>query len=159
MLPLAITFYSVVLFVHIAAVVVAFGVVFTYPIVAALIRRHPQHAPFAHRLQADIGKKVISPGLLVILLAGAYLASKAHAWGEFWVIFPLLSLLVLGALGGAYFGPREEKASELAERDLAAGGGPSGEYVAHTKQLFAVQMASASLVLLVIFVMVTKPFA
>jgi uncharacterized membrane protein len=156
---LAITFYSVVLFVHIGAVVVAFGVVFTYPMVAALVRRHPQHAPFAHRLQAEIGKKIISPGLLVILLAGGYLASKAHAWGEFWVIFPLISLFVIGALGGAYFGPREVKAGELAERDLAAGGGLSEEYVAHTKQLFAVQMASAVLVLLVIFVMTAKPFA
>ena len=55
--------------------------------------------------------------LLVILLAGIYLAGKLHVLAEFWVIFPLVSVFVIGAMGGAVLGPLENRAAELAARD------------------------------------------
>ena len=56
MLPLAITFYDVVLTVHILAVVVAFGVVFAYPVIDAQVRRAgPGDLAALHRLHVALG--------------------------------------------------------------------------------------------------------
>jgi hypothetical protein len=66
-----ISFYNVVLFVHIAAVVLAFGVTFSFPIVMSVDRRsHARHMGFYHRMQALIGGRLIGPlGGLVLLPA------------------------------------------------------------------------------------------
>jgi hypothetical protein len=50
-----ISFYNVVLFVHIAAVVLAFGVTFSFPIVLGVARKsYERHMGFYHRVQALI---------------------------------------------------------------------------------------------------------
>ena len=144
--------------------VIGFGAVFSYPVLSLMARRDPAHEPTLRRAQATLGARVISPMLLVILLAGIYLASKLHVWGEFWVIFPLVSVFVIGAMGGAVLGPLENRAAELAARD-AAGAAPgqpvtmSDEQRAVVARLEPLQAVAATLVLLVIFVMTTKPFA
>src|SRR6202044_3671949 len=58
----AITFYTFVLAVHIAAIVIAFGVTFAYPVMYAVgIRAEPRSMPGLHRIQDSVGKFVISP--------------------------------------------------------------------------------------------------
>jgi hypothetical protein len=148
---LAVTTYSVVLWVHIVAVLVAFGGVFTYPVWFGLIQRwQPAERAHFHRAQATLGKFVISPFLLLIILAGAYLASDRDYWSEVWVTVPLVIAIVLGGLGGAYFGPREDKLAGLAE----AGGGV--EYDRLFVQVRNVSYAAMLLVLVAAFFMVTK---
>jgi hypothetical protein len=147
----AILFYDVVLWVHIVAVLIAFGGVFTYPVwFGALQRWQPAERAQFHRVQATIGKFVISPFLLLIILAGAYLASDRDYWSEVWVTVPLVIAILIGALGGVYFGPREEKLAELA----AAGGG--AEYDRLFVQVRNVSYGSMFLVLVAAFFMVTK---
>ena len=66
-----ITFYSFVLFVHIAAVVLAFGVTFSFPIVMSVARKgYERHMGFFHRMQAVIGSRLIGPLGGLVLLAG-----------------------------------------------------------------------------------------
>ena len=81
------------------------------------------------------------PFLGLALLAGIYLASKLHAWSDFYVQWGLGVIIVLGALGGAFFAPRERKLAELAERDVAAAGDGevtfSEEYQALRRQVVA----------------------
>ena len=56
-----ISFYNVVLFIHITAVVLAFGVTFAYPVVFAAARQsHRRHLPFFHRMQHVIGQRLIA---------------------------------------------------------------------------------------------------
>ena len=150
MIP-AILFYDVVLWVHIVAVVVGLGVVFSYPVWFHAIRSWdmPERANF-HRAQGAIGRFVISPGLLVIILAGAYLASDRDYWSKVWVTVPLVIAIVIGGLGGAYFAPRETRLAELA----AAGGGP--EYDRLFVQVRNVGYVSMLLILVAAFFMVTK---
>jgi uncharacterized membrane protein len=157
---LAITFYNVVLAVHIMAVVTAFGVTFAYPIFVPWLRRtHPTAMPAIHDSRDRIGKLLISPGMAVILLAGIYLASKADAWSESWVSVPLVILVLIGAMGGMFFSPNERKLGELARRDLAEGGTLSAEYDALFTRVAAVGLANIGLVLAAIFFMVAKPGA
>ena len=161
-----ISFYNVVLFIHITAVVLAFGVTFTYPLVFAAARRsHRRHLPFFHRIQHVIGQRMIAPMGGVILLAGLYLAIKGpYEFGDPWIGITLLILIVLLAAGGAYFSPREHRLADLAERDVAAsqGDGPvefGAEYEGLYRQVHTVALIGNALVLLAIFLMVTKPGA
>jgi uncharacterized membrane protein len=153
------TFYGVVLSVHIMAVVVAFGFSFAYPVFKPWARtKHPESMPVIHDMSERLGKVVMSPAMVVVLLCGVYLASDAHVWNEVWVSVPLLILLIIGGLGGAYFAPRERKLAELARRDLGAGGGTlSTEYDDLFQQVAIAAYANCALVLIAIFFMAAKP--
>jgi hypothetical protein len=162
-IPLAVTFYTVVLAVHIAAIVVAFGVTFAYPVMYVVALRGEQRAlPALHRIQDFIGKRVISPGMVVVLAAGIYLASKLDSWSAFYVQWGFGAIIVLGGLGGAFFAPRERRLAKLAERDIAAaapGAGDitfSAEYKALRQQVMTVGLFANALVLLTIFFMTSQ---
>lgn len=157
----AVTLYSVVLALHIAAVVVGFGVTFAYPIIFAVVEKADKRAlPALLRAEKAIGQRLISPALLVILIAGIYLASKLHAWSSFYVQWGLGAAIVLGAMGGLFFGPTEGRMIELAERDVAAAGDGevvlSPEYLAQSKRLAAGGAFGSLLVLVTIYFMATQ---
>jgi len=158
----AVTFYSFVLAVHIAAIVIAFGVTFAYPVMYAVgIRSEARSMPGIHRIQDAVGKRVISPFMGLALLAGIYLASKLEVWSDFYVQWGFGAIIVLGALGGAYFAPRERRLAELAERDVtkAAPGAAvefSTEYKSLRQQVFRVNLFGNLLILTTIYFMVTQ---
>jgi hypothetical protein len=157
----AVTFYTFVLALHIAAIVIAFGVTFAYPVMYAVgVRAEPRSMPGLHRIQDQVGKRVISPFMGLALLAGIYLASKLSVWSAFYVQWGLGAIIVLGALGGAFFAPRERRLAELAERDVAASGDGEvvfgEEYKALRKQLFTVNLLANVMVLLTIYFMTAQ---
>lgn len=152
---LAVLFYDVVLAVHVAAIVLAFGVTFAYPILFPFLgRNHPQALGPMHDAQERIGKFLITPGAVLALITGIYLASDRDLFGEVWVQVPMGILIVLLGLGGAYFAPQERRAAELAR---SAPGSP--EYLAIAQQIAKVGALAAVLVLVAIFFMVAKPGA
>ena len=158
MLVTAVAFWQVALAIHIAAVVVAFGVTFAYPIIDALGgRMDPRAMPWFYRLRDQLGKRLISPGLAVVLVAGIYLASKLHQWSAFYVSWGLAVAIVIGALGGVVLGPTERKLAQLAERDItAAGDGEvewSAEFEALRRRLTVVSGTLSLLVLVTIYLM------
>jgi hypothetical protein len=163
---LAFSFYTFALAVHIAAIVIAFGITFSYPVMYAVgIRAEPRSMPGLHRIQDAVGKRVISPFMGLALLAGIYLASKLHVWSDFYVQWGFGAIIVLGALGGAFFAPRERRLSELAERDIAAADQSSPgtrevvfspEYKDLRRQLFRVNVGANVLVLLTIYFMTAQ---
>src|SRR3954453_12160919 len=159
----AIFFYDVVLALHIAAIVMAFGVTFAYPVVDTYVtREQPRFLPVLHGAQERVGRLVIAPAGTVALLAGFYLASDRDYMGKIWVIIPLIILIALLALGGAFFGPSEKRAAELSTRDVAAAG-PDGavtlspEYHSVASRIAKVGLAANVLVLVAIFFMAAKP--
>ena len=157
----AVMFWQFVLAVHIAAIVIAFGVTFAYPVMYAVgIKREPRSMPGFHRIQDTVGKTVITPFLALALLAGIYLAGHLHQWSYFYVQWGLAAIIVLGGLGGAFFAPQERKLAELADRDVAAAGDGevawSAEYTALRKRVEVVGYASAGLVLLTIYFMTVQ---
>lgn len=159
---LAITFYDFVVAVHVIGVVVAFGITFAYPVLLRWVKaQHPHAMPALHAAQDVLGKRVITPAMVVVLVAGVYLASDLDLWDRPWVGAPMAILIVLFGLGGAFFAPNERKLAELAQRDVAASSGPSvsfsAEYETLYARVFAVGMAAAGLVAIAVFLMVTKP--
>ncbi len=156
----AVAFFEVVLAVHIMAVVVAFGVTFAYPIMFSVgARADPRSLPVLHRIEYSIERRLINPGLLVVLVAGIYLASKLHVWSAFYVQWGLAAVVVIGAVTGAVMIPTAKRAEVLAARDLAAEGGDavslSEEYRALTRRLATVGSLLSLLVLVTIYFMAT----
>lgn len=152
-MPAAVTLYDSVLALHIAAVVVAFGATFTAPLTFRLAARDPRGLPLAWRIQHTIDTRVVGPGMVVVLLAGAYLATDGDSWSEPWVSFALVAILVIGGVVGAVLIPRERRALELAEH------GPSPELAALERQVLRIGEGLAVLILVTIYVMTAKPFS
>ncbi len=119
----AVAFYEVVLALHIIAVVFAFGATFAYPVLIGTITRADTRAvPALYRALHAISQRVIMPGVAAIVVFGIYLASHLHLWSSFFVQWGLAVSIVIGAVEGAYLGPREKRLIEVADQDLAAAG-------------------------------------
>jgi uncharacterized membrane protein len=160
MLVPAILFYDVVLFVHILAVVLAFGVVFTYPLLEAYMRRtSPADLVVLHRFQVFLSRRLITPSMVVVLAAGLYLALDRYSLGDPWISATFTILIVLFGLVGAVVAPTERRCAELAERDRESGGGPSEAYDAEARKLAIFGGLAALLVVVAIFLMTAKPGA
>lgn len=153
---LAITFYDVVLTVHILAVVVAFGVVFAYPVIDAHMRGSGSgNLATLHRLHVALGRRVVTPAMVVVLLAGLYLALDRWSLGDPWISATFAILFVLFGLQGAVLGPTDERLAELAERDDAS----SSEYDSQLRKANLFGGLALLLVVVAIFLMVAKPGA
>jgi uncharacterized membrane protein len=161
-LPIAVSFYDIVLAVHIMAVVVAFGVTFAYPIIFAVgARTDPRSLPVLHKISYTVERLLVNPGLLLVLIAGIYLASQGHHWSEFFVQWGLGVVVVIGAVVGVVLIPASKRAQELAERDIATSGEGSiemsAEYQAVVRRISTVGTLLSVLVLLTILFMAIKP--
>lgn len=160
----AVTFYDVIVWVHICAVVVGFGGTFAYGIIIATARRsHPRSLP---GVLAGIGANdriLVSGGAAVILVTGIYLAADSDAFSEFFVAWGFVAIIALGALGGMWFAPNERRALEAAERDVERAGdgdvtwGP--EFEKANANLARMGPVAGIIIVLTIYVMTTKPFA
>ena len=159
-LPVATSFYAVIVAVHVMAVVIAFGVTFAYPVIFAVgARTDPRALPLLHRIEYTIERWLINPGLLLVVVAGIYLASDRHLWSEFFVQWGLGASVVIGALSGAVMIPSSKRA-ELLAREAAAGPGPvamGDDYRALARRLTVVGALLSLLVLVTILFMVIKP--
>lgn len=159
----AVSAYEIVLGVHVAAVVAAFGVTFAYPILFAVgARADPRSLPVLHRIEYSIERRLVNPVLVIVLGAGIFLASDGHHWSEFFVQWGLAVIIVLGGLIGGVMIPASKRAEELARRDIdAAGAGGkiqmSADYLAVVRRLNRVGTLMALLVLATIFIMVIQP--
>ena len=156
--PGAVTAYSVVLALHIIAVLAAFGLPLAYPLLMPYVRRrHPAAMPGLHDVQHRLNVRLTGPGTVLILVLGVYLASRGHHWGALWVDVPLACLLAIGALGGAVVVPASRRMAELARADVATGGGWSEAYEREYRRYLAVEVLLGALVLIAVFFMAAKP--
>ena len=148
----AVAFYEVVLALHILAVVFAFGATFAYPVLLGTITKADTRAlPALYRALHAISQRVIMPGVALIVIFGIYLASHLHLWNTFFVQWGLGVSIVIGAVEGAYLGPREKRLIEVADQDLAAAGdGPVTPGAEHDMLVRRIGLVGALMDLLVI---------
>lgn len=163
MVTAAVAFYDVILWVHITAVVLAFGPTFAYPVFGAVAERTDPRALVAVGRGILAWDRIASVMLVVILAAGIYLvADGPWSFSDFYVSWGFLAVIVIGGLVGGYFTPKTKKMIELVERDVAASGsGPvklSAEYSALNAQVAKVGTFAGLLVIVTIYIMTAKPF-
>jgi uncharacterized membrane protein len=160
MLIRAVTFYDVVLTIHILAVVVAFGVVFAYPVIDAYFRRAaPASLAALHEVHIQLARRVITPAMTIVLLAGLYLATDRWSLGDPWISATFAILIVLFGLMGAVLTPADKRLAQLAERDASTGGGPSADYERERRRADLFGSLALLLVVVAIFLMAAKPGA
>lgn len=161
--PGKLSFYNLVVFVHIATALVGFGAIFAYPVFYRIgMGREPRGLPLFHRVQQFVGARMITGALAVLLLTGIYLvAAGVYDFSDAFVGVGILIVLVLGALAGLYFSRKERRLEELAERDIAAAGAGqvtlSREYVELARQVELMTFVGSGLVLIAVLFMVFKP--
>ena len=158
MLVIGVVLWELVLALHILAVVVAFGATFAYPVIFAVAAKEPRSLPTVYRVIHAISRRVISPGLVLVVVCGIYLASKLHLWSSFFVQWGLAVAIVIGAVEGMFMGPREKRLIAVAEGDVAGAGAgeieQSAEHRALARSVGAVGALLDLLVVLTIYFMV-----
>jgi hypothetical protein len=155
----AVAFYEVITALHVLAVVFAFGATLAYPVlIGTVARADPRALPALYRALHAISRRVIMPGVAAIVVFGIYLASELHDWHAFFVQWGLGVAIVIGAIEGAYLGPREQQLIDVADRDVAAAGEGevsfSSEHDSLVRQVGGVGALMDLLVVITIFFMV-----
>lgn len=161
MVVTAVQFYDVVTFLHIVAVVLAFGPTFAYGVFSAIAEREGGAAvPTVGRAILTWDRTAGTIGMTIILLSGIYLASDGpYDFGSFFVSWGFVAILILFGLSHGFFIPRTRRMIELSERDMGAPGAKlSDEYSAVSQQVAKVGTIAGLLVILTIYVMTAKPF-
>jgi len=150
--------YYVIKAIHVMSVLATFGIAFVYPIAFAIAHRHdPRSLPALHRIEYTVERKLIVPGLLVVVLTGVDITAIARHWGQFFVQWGLAAALAIGVTVTAFMIPAAERAAALAQRDVAASAegtvNLSEEYRALARRLLIVGMSLSALVLVTILFM------
>jgi hypothetical protein len=160
--PLAdITLYNLSVFVHVTAVVVGLGATFAESLLFPVAMRvGARHLPYVHRIQLAINQRLASPALGIVLLTGIYQTIDGDwGFGSFWISATFAIVIAIGALNGAYFIPTDRRLAAMAERELDGGGRLSDEYQSAARREGMIGALTGILVILAIFLMVTKPGA
>jgi uncharacterized membrane protein len=153
-----ITDYSVGLFIHILAVVLAFGPTFGYGILFSVLPQYPRATPGLLAGIQRIDRYLVDPGMIVLLLAGIYLMAEGPYDGsEAFIAVGFIAIIALFGLQHGFFRPQTAKAKEIAERDLQAGDTLSDEFEEISRRLGTVGPIAGLIVVVTIFFMVVKP--
>lgn len=150
--------FHIALAIHVATIITTFGVIFARPLVFAVAGRGDPHVlPVLHRIEYTVDRWVVTPGVLVVILSGSYLAQKGGHWNAFYVWWGLSVAVLMGAALGTVMIPTARRAEEIARRDLrgadGGGGGLSVEYRALTRRLAVVGAVLGLLVLITMLFM------
>lgn len=153
-----ITGYSVGLFIHILAVVLAFGPTFAYGLIFSVMPKYPRSAPAFFEAIRKVDTYLVNPGMIVVLIAGIYLMSDGNWDGsEAFIAVGFVAIIALFGLQHAFFRPQGRKARELAERDLKNGDSFSEEFEEISHRLSTVGPIAGLIVIVTIFFMTVKP--
>ena len=157
-------FYDVVVWLHVSSVVVAFGATFAFGIYMTLAARKYQRAiPAMLEATTMINRSLVTLGGLLILITGIYLVADRWDFGEFFVAWGILAIIVLLGLVHGFFIPNDQRSLRAAKRDIDAAG-PTGEvefsdeFAAHSGRSARMGPIAGLIIILTIYVMVAKPF-
>jgi uncharacterized membrane protein len=153
--------YKLALFLHIVAVVLAFGPTFGYAFFFSVVPRYPRASPAILEGIQKVDRYLVNPGMIVLLLAGIYmLIASDSAWSgsDAFITVGFIAIIVLFGLQHAFFQPKVRELKEMAERDLERGDELSPEFEAIGDQVGKVGTLAGLIVVVTIFFMAYKPF-
>jgi uncharacterized membrane protein len=153
--------YKIALFLHILAVVLAFGPTFGYAFFFSVAPQYPRATPAILAGVQKVDRYLVNPGMVVLLLAGIGLLSASDGvWdgGDAFVIVGFIAIIALFGLQHGFFQPKVREAKALAERDLEAADTLSPEFEALGQRIGQVGTLAGVIVVVTIFFMAYKPF-
>jgi uncharacterized membrane protein len=156
------------LFLHVMGAIVAFGPTFSFPLIGSMSGKEPQHGNFALRAQERISDRIILPLAIFQIITGVGLLWRLD-WTPLTKAWLLVALaLYAWALAQSLFilRPTVHKLVEatsapppLPPVGAAPPSGPPPHVAAMIRRARTVGMVNAVLIVTIVFLMVTKPFA
>lgn len=153
--------YRIGLFLHILAVVLAFGPTFGYAFLFSVAPQFPRAVPGILAGIQRIDRYLVNPGMVILLLAGVYLLTAGDGvWsgGDAFIIVGWIAILGLFGLQHGFFQPQVRKLKAIAERDLQTGEELSPEFEAIGQRVGQAGSLAGLIVVITVFFMTYKPF-
>ena len=159
--------FLILLFLHVGGAIVAFGPTFTFPILGPMAGRERQHGNFALRFQHRVATRLIVPLAIFQGVTGLLLIWKVgyNIFATGWLLAGITLYLVLLGMNIGVGLPTVNRLIALTSAPpptQPAGApppsGPPPEVAALVRRGRLLGMLSAAIILVIVFLMVTKPF-
>ncbi|MFY9489055.1 MAG: DUF2269 family protein [Solirubrobacterales bacterium] len=157
-MSLALTFYSVVVGLHVVAAVSFLGAAGAFSVIGPMMRDNPQHAPFGLRVMKRVYEVAILPGAAIILATGIYQTIEG-GWDEAAWLGVSAGLFVVQLFTGlAVVYPAIKTAIAELDKKGDTPGPPSETFMNSVKKLRTLGPMMGISMIIITFLMVTKPF-
>lgn len=146
--------YLILKFLHVVLAITAVGANITYGFWLSRAAREPAHLGHVLKTAKFIDDRVANPSFGLLLVTGiAMLYAGRIPWTTPWILTSLVLYLVLIAVGLFGYTPMLRRQIEA----LAAAGAASPQYRAASSRARLTGIMLAVLVVVIVFLMVTKP--
>jgi hypothetical protein len=150
---MTVTGYSLIKYLHVLLAITALGSNITYGVWKALSAREPAHALFALRGIFFIDRRVANPAYGLLLITGLVLVAIQWGWRG-WIIASLILFVVLIVVAIGFYSRVVRQQIQVLEKE----GQSSAAYQRLDGQATAYGIVSLVIALLIVFLMVVKPF-
>lgn len=148
------TLYELLKFVHVLLVIVAVGFNASYGIWVARAAREPEHELHVLRGIKLLDDRIANPAYALLLVVGIWMVLISPLdLTTFWIMWGLILYVVVAALAITVYSPTLRRQIAL----LEAGEGKTPQFAALSKRASAVGGVLGALVVVIVFLMVTKP--
>jgi len=150
---MTVTWYTLLKFVHVLLAITAVGSNITYGVWNALAAREPAHAPFALKGIAFIDRRVANPAYGLLLITGLALVAIGGL-RQGWILAALILFVLLIVVAIGFYSRIIRQQIKVMDSEGLA----SAAYKRLDGQATLYGIISLVIVLLIVFLMVVKPF-
>lgn len=151
---MTVTWYTLLMYLHVLLAITALGSNITYGVWKTLAAREPAHLPFALRGISFLDQRVANPAYGLLLITGLALVVVGK-WGfPGWVIAALILFVLLIIVAIGFYSRVFRQQIEV----LAKEGQASAAYKRLDGQGMIYGIVSVVIALVIVFMMVVKPF-
>lgn len=154
--------FPILLFLHVMGAIIAFGPGYASMIVGPMVAREPQHANFYARSQVATANRIVIPVAASMLVTGIGLilvrGQSEIAGGRYWLGVSILLYVIAFGYAQVVLGRAGRRLVELTATPPAHGSLPAPELMATVKRVRQGGIVVSVLVVVIVFLMVVKPF-
>ena len=158
---------SILLFLHIFGAIVAFGPTYSFILLGPMVGREPQHANFAIRYQHLVSTRMIAPLAILQGVTGLLIVwrTNINILATTWLLVAIVLYIIALVIAFTVLLPTASKLVEATSTpppppapDAPPRTGPPPHIAALVRRARMAGMANAILIVVIVFLMVTKPF-
>ena len=153
---------AIFLFLHVMGAIVAFGPVFSFPIIGAMGGKEPQHANFATRVTKTIAEQRVTPLAIFQGITGLLLiaSGKIDVTSKPWLMIGIVLYLIALTYGLTMQRTTLHHVIDMTSTPPLPGtppGPPPPALMAEVKKVQRGGMLLGTLIVIIVFLMVVKP--
>jgi Predicted integral membrane protein (DUF2269) len=156
------TVFRLFLFLHVTGAIVAFGPGFAAAVAGAMVAKEPQHANFFARQQLAVATRLVTPAAFSMAITGilmiAVLGWSTIVGNRLWLPVGIVLYVIAIVFSVAVQAPTGRRLVDLTATPPAPGSPPPPELPATAKRVRQGGIFLSALVLVIVFLMVVKPF-